>query len=101
MQYQALSLIGAVLVLGAYLANHRGWIGPRDRAYNLMNFAGAALLAVVAVVDRRVGFIVLEGVWVLIALPALLRPPQRAGVRDVRPNGDGSPKPGDPAGGAP
>ena len=101
MYYQILSLIGAVLVLGAYLANHRGWIGPRDRTYNFMNFAGAILLAIVAVADRRAGFIVLEGVWALIALPPLLRAPRGERVADALPVEDESPKPGSRARGAP
>ena len=70
---QVISLLGAGLLLGAYLALQRGWLGPRDRAYNAMNFLGAAVLAGIAVLDGRWGFILLEGTWALLSLPPLLR----------------------------
>ncbi len=75
MLFQLVSLAGALLVLGAYLANTRRWLGPRDRIYNLMNLVGGILLAWVAIVDQRAGFVLLEVTWALIAVPPLLRPP--------------------------
>lgn len=75
MLFQLISLAGALLVLGAYLANARRWMGPWDRMYNMMNLVGGLLLACVAVVDRRVGFVLLEVTWAIIAVPPLLRPP--------------------------
>ena len=73
MFFQLVSLVGAVLFLGAYLANSRRWLGPKDPSYNLMNLVGAAFLFWVAVVDQRVGFMILEGAWALIAVPPLIR----------------------------
>lgn len=72
--YQIISLVGAGLVLVAYLAANRAWLGPRDPAYNLLNLVGGLLLFWVAVVDRRAGFMVLELTWALIAIPPLLWP---------------------------
>lgn len=72
---QAVSLAGAAMILFAYLANQRGWMGPENRAYSLLNVAGASLLLWIAVVDGRWGFIVLEGAWAMISLFALVRPP--------------------------
>lgn len=73
MLLQLLSLIGAAMILGAYVGNQRGRLGPEDRLYNLMNFLGAALLAAVAIADRRWGFILLESVWAAVSLVPLLR----------------------------
>lgn len=73
MLYQFISLVGALLILLAYLANGRGWIGPRDRTYNLLNLVGGLLLFWIAVVDRRAGFMVLELTWALIAVPPLFQ----------------------------
>jgi hypothetical protein len=73
MFHQAISLVGAFLILLAYLANSKGVLGPGDRAYNLMNLVGGLLLLWIAVVDRRAGFVVLEGAWAAIAVPPLLR----------------------------
>ena len=73
MLFQLMSLTGAVLILGAYAALQRGWTGADNRWYNVANFVGSALLAWVAIVDRRVGFIVLETVWALFSVPGMLR----------------------------
>jgi hypothetical protein len=70
--YQLFSLAGACLILLAYLANNRKWMGPKDRSYNLMNLVGGLLLFWIAVVDRRAGFMVLELAWALIAVPPLI-----------------------------
>ncbi|MEZ4415981.1 MAG: hypothetical protein R3E10_09500 [Gemmatimonadota bacterium] len=75
MQMQIVSLVGALLILSAYVANQRGWLGPRHRAYSLVNLIGALLLGWVAIVDNRWGFIILEGVWALVSIPPLIRPP--------------------------
>jgi uncharacterized membrane protein len=70
--YQLISVVGAVLILIAYAGNQRGRLDRRDRSYNVLNFVGSALLAWVAIVDRRVGFIALESAWALLSIPALL-----------------------------
>lgn len=70
---QLISLLGAGLLLGAYLALQRGWMGPKDRWYNLMNFLGAAILTGIALLDQRWGFILLEGTWALLSVPPLLK----------------------------
>ena len=72
MLFQVISLAGAALILGAYVANQRGWSGPTGTAYNLANLVGALLLTWVAVVDRRLGFILLETVWALVTIPPLM-----------------------------
>jgi hypothetical protein len=71
--YQLVSLAGAVLILLAYALNQGGRLGPSDTAYMLMNLVGASLLAWVAVIDRRAGFILLEGAWAVLSLLPLLR----------------------------
>jgi hypothetical protein len=75
--YQLVSLVGAALILVAYALNQAGRVRPSDTAYMLMNFVGAALLAWVAVVDRRVGFILLEGAWAVLSLVPLVRERRR------------------------
>ena len=72
---QLVSLVGAAMVLGAYLALQRGWMRREDRSYNALNLFGSLLLTYVAVVDRRVGFIVLEGAWALLSLPGTIARP--------------------------
>lgn len=80
---QLASLVGAALILGAYVSLQRGWWTPAGRGYLWCNFLGAAILTGVAVWDRRFGFIVLEVVWALVS-----------GWSLVRPSRVGAPKPG-------
>lgn len=77
---QLVGIFGALLVLSAYLGLQRGWLTAADRRYDILNFFGAGMLAYVAIVDRQYGFILLEGVWALAALPGMLRS-RPAGVR--------------------
>lgn len=72
--FQLISVAGAVLVLSAYVAINRRWLKPRHRLYNLLNLVGAALLLWVALADRRLGFVILEAAWALIAIPPLFKP---------------------------
>ena len=72
---QIISLAGAALILAAYFAFQRGWLGRSHRLYHAMNFVGSSLLTVVAVADHQAGFIVLEGAWALLSIPGTLRPP--------------------------
>jgi hypothetical protein len=71
---QIISLLGAALILAAYVAPQLGWMRPGSTAYNALNIVGSGLLAYVAIVESQYGFIALEGVWAVVSLYALLRP---------------------------
>jgi hypothetical protein len=83
MTLQVTSVLGAVMILAAYFAFQRGWLGRTHRSYHALNFAGAALLTVVAVAEWQIGFIIVEGTWALLSLPGTLRPPQAASPTSV------------------
>lgn len=70
---QALSVAGALLVLGAFTLLNTGRMRPTQVSYCVMNFLGASFLAWVAVADRRAGFILLEGAWAIMSLVPLFR----------------------------
>ena len=74
---QVASLVGAACILAAYALLQAGRLDRESRLFNALNFVGSSILAWIAIVDRRWGFIVLEVVWALISLPGLLRPSRR------------------------
>lgn len=63
------SLIGAAFALGAYLGNQRGWFDRNTITYNVLNLATGVVLTTVAAFDGRIGFIVLNVVWGIAAVP--------------------------------
>ena len=65
---QVISVLGALAILAAYAANLFGLIQPSNLWYSVANFLGSAVLTVVAVIDRQLGFILLEGTWALVSL---------------------------------
>lgn len=69
---QLASILGATMILLAYFALQRRWWSSHSWLYLWCNFLGAALLTAVAIVDRRIGFIVLEAVWALVTLQTML-----------------------------
>jgi hypothetical protein len=71
--FQVVSLVGAFVILLAYGLNQRGRLTPEQASYSVMNLIGSSLLLWVAVVDRRAGFVVVEGAWAAMSLIPLLR----------------------------
>ena len=68
MVVQAISVIGALLILGAFAANLLQWMNTSNLWYSLLNFVGSAILMVIAIIDQQYGFILLEGTWALVSL---------------------------------
>ncbi len=68
MLLQAISVLGALGILGAYTANLLGWLRPADLSYSVANLIGSGILTFIAIVDHQLGFILLEGVWALVSL---------------------------------
>jgi hypothetical protein len=74
MARQAASFVGALLILVAYAGHQMGWMNARRAAYNILNALGSAILAYIAFHPFQIGFVILEVVWTVISIYALLRP---------------------------
>jgi hypothetical protein len=79
---QAASLFGAILILSAFGLHHYGRLARTDSLYNVANLVGASILAVVAWIQGQLGFLLLETVWAILSLAALVW--RREGVSPIK-----------------
>ena len=70
---QLVQVAGALLVLAGFAAAQFGWLTTQSRLYLVLNLVGAAVLAVLAAIDRQLGFLLLESVWALVSAYALVQ----------------------------
>ena len=70
---QLFELVGAVLILAAFVLAQAGRLAPATPAYLVLNLVGSATLAVVAALDGDTGFLLLEGVWAAVSAWSLAR----------------------------
>lgn len=71
---QLASFVGALLILVAYGGHQMGWMNPRSVVYNVLNAIGSGILGYIALHPFQIGFVVLESVWTLISVFAMVRP---------------------------
>jgi hypothetical protein len=69
---QAVSLLGAAMILFAYGAHQLGKLGRNGPLYQGLNLAGSGILTVVALRTGSLGLTAMEGAWAAISLAALL-----------------------------
>ena len=60
---QLVQIAGSLLILSAFVAAQAGRMATTSLAYLVLNLLGSAILAVLAALDRQLGFLLLEGVW--------------------------------------
>jgi len=70
---QIASFVGALLILFAYIGHQMKWIDSRKTGYNVLNAIGSGILTYIAFHPFQIGFVVLESVWALISVYALMR----------------------------
>jgi len=70
---QLISLIGAMMILGAYGAQQFQRMSATSPVYLLLNFGGALILGIIAIRARQLGLSVVEGAWAVISLFMLFK----------------------------
>ena len=70
---QVMSIVGALMVLAAYGLNQGGIWRELHAGYLTLNILGSLVLGVVAIVDQRAGFILLEFAWAGLGLIGVAR----------------------------
>jgi membrane-bound ClpP family serine protease len=79
---QVIQVVGAILILAAFILTQMGRISMDSYPYLYLNAAGAGILAVEAFRNEQWGFVLLEGVWFLVTLWSLIR--ARKDPKDAR-----------------
>lgn len=70
---QVVQVLGSLFILSAFAAQQRGLLGPASRLYLALNLVGSAILAVLALLDRQWGFLLLEAVWAIVSATSLVQ----------------------------
>ncbi len=68
---QLVQVMGALAILAAFTFAQLGLLEQRSWSYLILNLVGAAVLAVLAYLERQWGFLLLEGVWALVSAAGL------------------------------
>lgn len=76
---QVIQVVGAALILTAYVAAQVERLDPHSRLYLGLNLIGSIVLAVLAAIGAQWGFLLLETAWAFVSLWGLIRPAAAAG----------------------
>ena len=69
----SLQVVGALMVLAAFVAVQRGVASPSAPTVLVLNLVGSAVLAVLALIGHQWGFLLLEGAWSAVSAMSLAR----------------------------
>ena len=73
MAAQAIQIAGALAILVGFVLAQAQVLDVRSWSYLWLNAVGAGILSVAAWYERQWGFLLLEGVWTLVAVAGLIQ----------------------------
>lgn len=68
-----IGFIGVFQILLAYVLNVLGKLKSKDLTFILLNLIGASMACLASILMNYLPFIILEGVWTLVSLMALIK----------------------------
>lgn len=74
---QLLQVAGALCILSGFALAQAKRLDLDSYSYLLLNLVGSGILAVLALIDRQWGFLLLEGVWALVSFASIVRRSRR------------------------
>jgi hypothetical protein len=74
---QVIGFVAAMIILIAYIGHQSRRMDANGIAYNVMNAVGSGVLTYVAFHPFQVGFVVLESVWAIVSIYAIVRAVRR------------------------
>lgn len=80
MELDILQVIGALLILAAFVANQADRMSPHSVTYLSLNVVGSIILSVLALITENWGFLLLEAVWTVVSAYGLVQVLRGAGT---------------------
>jgi len=80
---QLLSLVGAIVLIVSYGALVNGYTTAKDKDYLWCNFIASTLMLVAALMDRVIGFILVNAVWLVLTAISLKKTYAKAHSSEV------------------
>jgi hypothetical protein len=68
-----IGFIGVFQILLAYILNVTGKLDKHSLTFILLNFIGASMACLASILMNYLPFIILEGVWAMVSLIALIK----------------------------
>lgn len=72
MTEQLVQIAGALLILSAFVLAQMQRLDTQSKTYLALNLVGSIVLAVLAGLDRDLGFLLLESVWAVVSAAGLI-----------------------------
>ncbi len=68
----AISIIGMVCVVFAYLAVERNWLDNKDVKFYIVNLVGGILLLISLLINFNLGSFIIEVFWIIISVMGII-----------------------------